>query len=1040
MIITGGPLGETLTGTSGDDVIDGGGGADTMIGLAGNDTYFVDDPADRVIEAVDGGSDTVFTSVSFTLAAGQEIEFLRVRGSTALPVLTGNELANYLIGAAGSDILRGNEGDDSLDGDLGADVMIGGSGNDTFYVDNVGDQVIELAGGGSDTVLSSINYALSANQEVEVLQAQGPSGLTLAGNARDNDLIGASGDDTLSGGGGDDRLDGAAGTDTMAGGSGNDIYYVDTAGDRVIEAAGAGSDTVHTSVDFSLAAGQEIETLRVLGSAGLSLAGNELANSLIGGSGADTLDGRLGADLMAGGGGNDVYHVDNAGDRTIEAADEGSDNVYASVDYALEAGQEIEFLRVYGSAGLALTGNELANYLIGGSADDALAGGAGDDRLDGGAGGDTMAGGSGNDFYYVDNAGDRTIEVSGGGSDNVYASVDYALEAGQEIEFLRVYGSAGLALTGNELANYLLGGSGDDALAGGDGNDTLDGRLGADLMAGGSGNDVYVVDNAGDRVVEAAGEGSDTVYTGVSFTLEAGQEIESLQVYGSTAGLTLAGNELANILNGGAGDDTLIGNQGGDRFVGGAGNDAFYGNSTTSKIDDRSDIADYSAPATGLTQGIVVDWAQGIVTGQAGVIDTDRLIGVEGVFGTQLDDVFDATDFTTASQAAGDNAVDSTPYQLVRGGGGNDTIIGNGQTEVDYRDATSSVTVTLTAPGTGEVTGGGVGKDTLQGGVIRYIGSSYDDTFNGSSAQDIFDGGPGGNDVFHGGGGADQVEYDGYADAFAVDLAAGTMVGRFSGSVIGYQTLDSIEQIRGSEGDDIYDATGFSGSSTNKGSLGTYNQFEGQGGADTVTGNGNTNLLYASATGGIVATVTGSGSGTVAATYGSDTATDSFTDVYWITGSNFGDSMLGGAGNERFEGRGGSDVLNGGNGDDVLSGGAGLDDLTGGGGNDIFLFDQPLEDDPVEAMAQSDVLQDFAPGSDTLQLDHNSFSGFALGQLAATDFSSSGPTRGDGPQILYDQSSGYLFYDPDRTGDASAIAFARIANGATLSASSFVVV
>ena len=132
------------------------------------------------------------------------------------------------------------------------------------------------------------------------------------------------------------------------------------------------------------------------------------------------------------------------------------------------------------------------------------------------------------------------------------------------------------------------------------------------------------------------------------------------------------------------------------------------------------------------------------------------------------------------------------------------------------------------------------------GGVIRYQGSLYDDTFNGSSVQDIFDGARGGNDVYHGGGGADQVEYDGYPEAIVVNLAAGTIVGRFPGSVIGNDTLDSVEQIRGSEGDDVYDATGFSGSSANKGS-GTFNQFQGQGGADTVTGNGNTNLLYSAA-------------------------------------------------------------------------------------------------------------------------------------------------------------------------------------------------
>src|SRR6185369_17234000 len=114
-------------------------------------------------------------------------------------------------------------------------------------------------------------------------------------------------------------------------------------------------------------------------------------------------------------------------------------------------------------------------------------------------------GGRGNDVYYVDNAADQVIEAAGGGSDNVYASVGYTLAAGQEVEALRVYGSAALNLTGNGLANTLIGGAGNDTLNGGGGNDTLYGGLGADAMAGGSGNDTYYVDVAGDQVIEAAG-------------------------------------------------------------------------------------------------------------------------------------------------------------------------------------------------------------------------------------------------------------------------------------------------------------------------------------------------------------------------------------------------------------------------------------------------------------------------------------------------------------------------------------------------------
>ncbi len=113
---------------------------------------------------------------------------------------------------------------------------------------------------------------------------------------------------------------------------------------------------------------------------------------------------------------------------------------------------------------IALTGNNLGNYLIAGSGDDTLEGGAGNDRLNGGTGADAMTGGSDNDIYYVDNAADTVIEAAGGGTDTVYAATSWAMAADQEIEYLRAYGAgvtSDIALTGNNLY-HLIAGSGDD--------------------------------------------------------------------------------------------------------------------------------------------------------------------------------------------------------------------------------------------------------------------------------------------------------------------------------------------------------------------------------------------------------------------------------------------------------------------------------------------------------------------------------------------------------------------------------------------------
>jgi hypothetical protein len=131
----------------------------------------------------------------------------------------------------------------------------------------------------------------------------------------------------------------------------------------------------------------------------------------------------------------------------------------------------------------------------------------------------------------------------------------------------------GIALTGN---GQLTGGSGNDTLNGGSGNDTLNGGAGADVMAGGGGNDTYYVDNAGDRVTEAPGGGTDVVYASANWTLAAGQAVETLAAFG-TAALTLGGNDLGNSLIGGAGGDTMNGGGGNDRLSGRAGNDTLNG-------------------------------------------------------------------------------------------------------------------------------------------------------------------------------------------------------------------------------------------------------------------------------------------------------------------------------------------------------------------------------------------------------------------------------------------------------------------------------
>ncbi|MCC8431471.1 calcium-binding protein, partial [Reyranella aquatilis] len=202
--------------------------------------------------------------------------------------------------------IYGAAGNDTLSGDHGSDRLYGEEGNDTLS-----------GGGGADH------------------------------------LFGDDGNDTLTGGGGNDRLVGGTGADAMSGGLGNDVYYVDDAGDVVTEVAGEGIDSIYTSVNLTLTAGQEIESLWAnAGATGLVLGGNDFNNRIYGAAGNDTLSGDHGSDRLYGEEGNDT-----------------------------------------------LSGGGGADHLFGDGGNDTLNGGHGNDRLNGGTGMDQLTGGAERDTF-----------------------------------------------------------------------------------------------------------------------------------------------------------------------------------------------------------------------------------------------------------------------------------------------------------------------------------------------------------------------------------------------------------------------------------------------------------------------------------------------------------------------------------------------------------------------------------------------------------------------------------------------------------------
>ncbi|KQN90933.1 hypothetical protein ASE95_11645 [Sphingomonas sp. Leaf231] len=426
------------------------------------------------------------------------------------------------------------------------------------------DQVAKPAG---ITITSAVDRALGANDAALTLTGNAIRGSgnagdnVITGNTRDNELFGAAGNDKMYGGAGNDRLDGGAGRDTLVGGIGNDTYIVDNVGDKVVERAGEGTDTVYARVDYTL--GANVENLYMVTGANKGT-GNDLDNNIYGNAGNDTLkgmdgddwlrgytgddalfggagrdtlhghegndylDGGTGADVMEGGIGDDTYVVDHVGDKVIEYVTNGQggvDTVYSSIDYTLAA--NVEHLYLTGEARVG-TGNNLANGLNGTAGNDTLSGlggddwlrgnagndqlfgdagndwlfgGAGDDRLDGGTGIDTMQGDGGNDTYIVDHVADVVVEAAGaaGGRDIVFASVSYALSA--NVEDLTLTGTA-VAATGNALDNVIRGNAANNVITGGAGDDTLYGGGGADIFAfaRGSGKDVIADFGRGDRI------------------------------------------------------------------------------------------------------------------------------------------------------------------------------------------------------------------------------------------------------------------------------------------------------------------------------------------------------------------------------------------------------------------------------------------------------------------------------------------------------------------------------------------------------------
>lgn len=289
-----------IEGKGGNDILDGGAGKDIMKGGLGNDTYFVDNSGDLVIENEDEGIDLVKSSISYILP--ENVENLTLTGKKNINGV-GNELNNIIIGNDGNNILNGVSGNNTLKG---------GKGNDIYIINasNANDTIIENVNEGTDTVKASVTHTLAAN--IENLILTGKENINGTGNSGDNRIEGNEGNNILSGGAGNDTLyGGGKGKDTLKGGTGNDTYIVDSSDVTVVENANEGTDTVISSINYTLTA--NVENLKLEGSSGIRGTGNALNNVITGNNQNNTFVGGKGNDTLKGGTGADTY-IFNKGD------------------------------------------------------------------------------------------------------------------------------------------------------------------------------------------------------------------------------------------------------------------------------------------------------------------------------------------------------------------------------------------------------------------------------------------------------------------------------------------------------------------------------------------------------------------------------------------------------------------------------------------------------------------------------------------------------------------------------------------------------
>ncbi|WP_171026469.1 calcium-binding protein [Mesorhizobium comanense] len=962
--------------------------------------------------SADGQSTSVVTANATTgtgtTAGPSGVQFIAT--GTTNDTITGSAGDDHIQGGGGVDTLNGGAGDDLLDGGTGADIMKGNAGNDTYIVDDAGDQVIEAASEGTDTVLSSVSYTIS-DPDVENLTLTGTAAINGTGNASNNVLIGNSAANSLNGGDGNDTLYGGAGNDTLAGANGNDTVYSGAGNDYInggggddtlVFQRGDGTDTVDDASAIVTTAAADISAANALG-----VSATGIVNDWVGGYLWQTSTNSLLKRQEAGTGDTLVLQGISSDNLSFTWFGHGTDNL--RIDIAGGPAGDAVLLYQQGVVGrvekLQLDGLGAMNFFVapasgaivyGGTGNDIMFGLAGNDWLSSGSGDDILYGGDGNDVLQAFDGNDRLI--GGKGNDNIQGmdgSNEYVFRPGDGSDVLFDFTWPGTTAAADIAAasalNVKAGGVVDSWVGGyfwqsatstllkasGSGTSTLTlqsgitldnlsfawTRNGEDLTiyTGGAGDSITISEykTAPGRIDKLAVDG--VAATSFAVATAAGATVSGTA--GADILFGLAGNEWLDagagndILYGGDGNDVMNAGDGNDLLVGGKGNDTLWGmggdDQYVFRRGDGSDgIQNYNWPVTTLTSDIAAASAIGVKAG--GIVNTwvggyywqtasNSLLKASGT-GT-------STLVLTGGIKADDLSFSWTGLQsedlsiIIAGGPAGDGVsisqqaLAVGRVENLQLDGLGSLNFLVAR------TAGGTIAGSTQADII--FGLAGNETLNGDAGNDILVGGTG-NDTLVGGAGNDQYR-------FRAGDGADTIIE--SGA---YNDNDELDFGTGVDWNELWFAQ--QGNNLVVSVLGTTDKvtikdwFAGPGNVVETIKSGDGKVLHSFDVAALVAAMAGFTPAT--SPMGTDiqpndsrlgepnqigsiaaTMQQAWMGYNVIAGTSAANTLTGTAGSDFIYGDAGNDVLAGGAGNDMLDGGAGNDTMRGGAGDDIYIVD-----------------------------------------------------------------------------------------------------